>query len=593
MVVLVSSPRLPVSFGNQFLHLRVGEAVRQGNEPEIPGDHLAGDRLDLAPGRLELARRALNCSVATPVSAYKAVRSPGRSVSIRSHSPSKIAMPLSTTWSGSTRRCTCPAETGELLPAGSGQASGPPTKVGWTRRSDSAPSDRRPGPHRGRLARPVPGELGVAQDRISILASCLGIWCGGRADGHDRTVECKGYNGTIVVDGDHLVITHSGFSARVAGLTVNQPRRIPLEAVSGVRLRQPGVFRQGWLTVTVDGQPAPELNAKEAGSNADTVTFGRESRTRFQALHDLLATVVERNQGAEVAPPTDTSVLFPDSTPGHSRAEHGSVQAEDDSAEDTTSRRSRPTGILRLPGDGNQVVVGEHFYQRALREICRGHKVPRAGDAGSWDNSMSVAARLVAEHDNPHDRNAVRVDVRGKTVGHLPREDAATWHDPLAGAQAKGKIVECEGRIVIAGNGEYSIYLHLSHPALGAFALRLGEDEVFMGGPWTAQVTREEEHQGFLRQLVPVPRGEQDIPATLAFCTVKRGKYAGRRAVEVRVADQRVGELSRIMSDRYADRVEEILASGKVPACPAVLKATDTRGIQVTVYLPRANAVAE
>jgi hypothetical protein len=50
---------LPVSFGNQFLHLRVGEAVCQGNEPEIPGNHLAGDRLDLAPGRIELVRQGI------------------------------------------------------------------------------------------------------------------------------------------------------------------------------------------------------------------------------------------------------------------------------------------------------------------------------------------------------------------------------------------------------------------------------------------------------------------------------------------------------------------------------------------------------
>lgn len=50
-------------------------------------------------------------------------------------------------------------------------------------------------------------------------------------------MECKGYNGTIVAEGDHLIITHSGLVAKCGGLVVDQPRRIPLQAVSGVDLK--------------------------------------------------------------------------------------------------------------------------------------------------------------------------------------------------------------------------------------------------------------------------------------------------------------------------------------------------------------------
>lgn len=105
--------------------------------------------------------------------------------------------------------------------------------------------------------------------------------------------------------------------------------------------------------------------------------------------------------------------------------------------------------------------------------ICHGQYVPVAGEDGCWKNSLPVSVTLVAEHDNAHDPTAVRVDVRGLKVGHLPREDAAILHAHLASVQREGRHAECERRIVVAGNGEYSIYLHLADndAVLAALAL--------------------------------------------------------------------------------------------------------------------------
>jgi hypothetical protein len=44
----------PVSGGDQLLDVGPVEAVGGGHEPELFADHIAGDRLDLAAGRLEL-----------------------------------------------------------------------------------------------------------------------------------------------------------------------------------------------------------------------------------------------------------------------------------------------------------------------------------------------------------------------------------------------------------------------------------------------------------------------------------------------------------------------------------------------------------
>jgi hypothetical protein len=146
---------------------------------------------------------------------------------------------------------------------------------------------------------------------------------------------------------------------------------------------------------------------------------------------------------------------------------------------------SEPTQVLRLPADGRQRVAGEHFYQPALQQICLGKNVPTAGDSGCWEASLPVTARLVAEHNNPHDQTAVRVEVDGATVSHLPRDDAALVHKHLAALQDAGKHAECEGRVIIASNREYSIYLHLadSRMVIGALQHQIKPE---IGRRWAA-----------------------------------------------------------------------------------------------------------
>ena len=140
-------------------------------------------------------------------------------------------------------------------------------------------------------------------------------------------------------------------------------------------------------------------------------------------------------------------------------------------------------------------VVGEHFYQAALGGICRGRTVPVTGDVGCWENSLPVSARLVAEHNNPHYRTAVRVEVRGMTVGHLPREDAAVLHEYLAAAHERRQHTQCEGRIVVASNGDYSIYLHLASLDSVVSALRPPGGEARMEDPSQADTSGQEGHR--------------------------------------------------------------------------------------------------
>ena len=71
------------------------------------------------------------------------------------------------------------------------------------------------------------------------------------------------------------------------------------------------------------------------------------------------------------------------------------------------------------PEDGEELdVVGESHYQADLAGLMA---VLRDGPDATeaW-----TAARLIPEPQNPYDRNAVRVEVHDRLVGHLSREDA-------------------------------------------------------------------------------------------------------------------------------------------------------------------------
>lgn len=69
-----------------------------------------------------------------------------------------------------------------------------------------------------------------------------------------------------------------------------------------------------------------------------------------------------------------------------------------------------PTGAFSLP------IVGEASYQEALLFICGGKTTESA--------NRICDAVLIFENTNPHDSNAIRVDIQGMTVGYLSREHA-------------------------------------------------------------------------------------------------------------------------------------------------------------------------
>ena len=103
---------------------------------------------------------------------------------------------------------------------------------------------------------------------------------------------------------------------------------------------------------------------------------------------------------------------------------------------------SRPDALGRAhtgddedwPAGYHQEVVGEASYQAALRVV-----------AGSGRVRVFAAARVVPEVGNPHDDQAVRVEMGGQTVGYLPRPSARAFRKKYRDA------VDCDAFLVGGG----------------------------------------------------------------------------------------------------------------------------------------------
>lgn len=96
---------------------------------------------------------------------------------------------------------------------------------------------------------------------------------------------------------------------------------------------------------------------------------------------------------------------------------------------------------VALPGTGTfpLSIVGESRYQHDLEAVCGGRTEEGA--------DLTKSARLILEDTNPYDRNAVRVEIDGRTVGYLNRQDAKAYRQYLQRIRAGRAIGVCEAHI--------------------------------------------------------------------------------------------------------------------------------------------------
>ena len=114
--------------------------------------------------------------------------------------------------------------------------------------------------------------------------------------------------------------------------------------------------------------------------------------------------------------------------------------------------------IIQWQGDDTfeQEVVGEAHYQETLRKLAGGER------------RKYTTARLVCESDNKFDAQSVRVEIGGKTIGHLSRDDARAHRVLLRKSRQTGALVELPAVIVTGERGVSGVYLSVSEADVSA-----------------------------------------------------------------------------------------------------------------------------
>jgi len=96
------------------------------------------------------------------------------------------------------------------------------------------------------------------------------------------------------------------------------------------------------------------------------------------------------------------------------------------------NRKSRPVRRQSLENDERILfrcaVKGESSYQDSIRRVA----------------VLGKNVDLVPEANNPYDKNAVRIDVDGRTIGYIPREQAKEakeneWKAIIAAINSRSK----------------------------------------------------------------------------------------------------------------------------------------------------------
>lgn len=78
-------------------------------------------------------------------------------------------------------------------------------------------------------------------------------------------------------------------------------------------------------------------------------------------------------------------------------------------------------------------VVGESHYQASIAAIA--------------ESNRRCVATLILESTNAYDKSAVRVEIGGRQVGYLSREDARSFRRRLGAAKLTGKRTTCDAEI--------------------------------------------------------------------------------------------------------------------------------------------------
>lgn len=100
----------------------------------------------------------------------------------------------------------------------------------------------------------------------------------------------EGYGADITLDGDDLILTKKGMTAKISGGP--RQRRIPISALSDVEFKDASRLINGSLQIVIGS----EWPGRAEATDPNTVMFTRKSQNQFAELRDTLLTKIHENR---------------------------------------------------------------------------------------------------------------------------------------------------------------------------------------------------------------------------------------------------------------------------------------------------------
>lgn len=249
----------------------------------------------------------------------------------------------------------------------------------------------------------------------------------------------------------------------------------------------------------------------------------------------------------------------------------------------------QPFDLWGQRGWPHQEVAGESNYAKEIRSLF-------GRDFKPDGTELTLTAQLIPEPHNTYDRNAVSVQINGRTVGYLPREDAARYAPALSEMVAQGWTPQVAAR-VWGGRGfdgadfVSSVRLDLAEPHLLMPANHPPDEaHALLPGGNAIQVTGEEAHLAALTPLLS-PTGECWVYATLHEVEEQLARST-RTIAEVRLDGAVMGKLTPKMSAELLPAVRHLASQAAATACRAILKGNSLKA-DVVLYPARANQLPQ
>lgn len=219
-----------------------------------------------------------------------------------------------------------------------------------------------------------------------------------------------------------------------------------------------------------------------------------------------------------------------------------------------------------MPPEGTYILVQSsgNFLVSLAGESHYFDAISRATNRRTGEHAM--LAEIIREPDNKFDSNAVRVEISGRTVGYIPREDAPSFHGLLNYGKSINKRVFASCRVWISDEEESygSVSLDIDDPNSALPPINIAEvpsSAIIWPMGNILQVTEESKNLENVKVIFEKLR-DAHSPTVLFELAVDTAKPE-KPEIHVLFNGLKVGELSPASGKKFLSAAEKLSVLGK------------------------------